>query len=139
MAEAIARHAASARPGLSLTFTSAGTSAWEGAPASDGALLVGLERQLDLNAHRARPLTRELVEASDLVLGMGEHHVERASVLGGEGKTHLLSDYATGDDKGHSVADPFGGDLDLYRSTADELQRMVDRILDHLAQAQPGK
>lgn len=139
MAEAIARRAVRARPGLDMVFTSAGTSAWEGAPASDGALLVGLERQLDLNAHRARALTRELVEESDLVLGMGEHHIERASVLGGEGKTHLLSDYAAGEDRGHSVADPFGGDLDLYRSTTDELLRMIDRILDRLAEERPGQ
>lgn len=139
MAEAIARTAVRARPSLDVIFGSAGTSAWEGAPASDGALLVGLERHLDLNAHRARSLTRELVDEAHLVLGMGAHHVERASVLGGEGKTHLLSDYAAGADAGHSVADPFGGDLDLYRSTADELQRMIDRILDRLAQMRPDR
>ena len=129
MAEAIARNAAAKRPGLAVTFGSAGTSAWDGAPASDGALLVGLERKLDLNAHRSRSLSRELVDESDLILGMGQHHVERAAVLGGELKTHLLSDFAARSATGHSIADPFGGDLDLYRSTADELERMIELVL----------
>jgi protein-tyrosine-phosphatase len=31
---------------------SAGTSAWDGAPASDGSLLVALERQLDIGGTR---------------------------------------------------------------------------------------
>ncbi|MEA3247103.1 MAG: low molecular weight protein arginine phosphatase [Gemmatimonadota bacterium] len=135
MAEAIARAAASARPGFSATFTSAGTSAWDGAPASDGALLVGIERKLDLNGHRARALTRELVANADLILGMGPHHVERAVVLGGEGRTFLLSDYALGSTNGQPVEDPFGGDLDRYRATADELERFIGQVMDRIAGA----
>ena len=134
MAEAIARRSATSHPALQVTFSSAGTSAWDGAPASDGALLVGIERQLDLNAHRARALTRDIVDESDLILGMGVHHVERASVLGGEAKTFLLAEYADRDTTGHVVADPFGGDLELYRSTADELERMVDRVLTRIVE-----
>ena len=32
-----------------------------------------------------------------------------------------------------SGADPFGGDLDLYRSTADELERMVGLVIERIA------
>jgi protein-tyrosine-phosphatase len=138
MAEAIARVAAGRRSDIDVMFSSAGTSAWDGAPASDGALLVGLERHLDLNAHRARPLTREIVADADLILGMGTHHVERAIVLGGEGKTHLLSDYASRRADGQSIADPFGGDLDNYRSTASELERMIELVLDRIREAGPA-
>ena len=133
MAEGIARAAAERRQVHDVAFSSAGTSAWEGAPASDGALLVGLERKLDLNGHRARSLTRDIVADADVILGMGSHHVERANVLGGDGKSHLLSDYAADSVGGRSVADPFGGDLDMYRTTADELVRMVDALIDRLA------
>jgi len=130
MAQAIGRAAVSRYPNATITFDSAGTSAWDGAPASDGALLVGLERKLDLNGHRARVLTRELIDTSDLILG-----VERASVLGGDGKTFLLADYAQRATTGQVIADPFGGDLDLYRSTADELERMVDLAIARIAEA----
>src|ERR687883_1473661 len=61
LAEAIARRIAIERGLVEVEVASAGTSAWEGAPASDGALLVGIERGLDLSNHRARQLTRELV------------------------------------------------------------------------------
>lgn len=133
LAEAIARSIAATRGLTSVTFASAGTSAWEGAPASDGALLVGIERKLDLNGHRARALTREVVAAADCVLAMGTHHIERAEALGGEGKTHLLSDFAAGKPVGVSVADPFGGDLELYRATVDELERLIGDTLTRIA------
>jgi protein-tyrosine-phosphatase len=133
MAEAIARMAARKRGAKGVAFASAGTSAWEGAPASDGALLVGIERQLDLNTHRARALTREIVAESDVILAMGAHHVERALVLGGESKTHLLAEFASKGEDLSAVADPFGGDLDLYRATADDLERMVELVLDRVA------
>lgn len=138
MAEALARAAAERRQIRGVVFSSAGTSAWEGAPASDGALLVGLERKLDLNTHRARSLSRELVADADVVLGMGEHHVERAIVLGGDGKSSLLSDYASDSAVGHSVADPFGVDLEMYRTTADELVQFVNALLDRLANGTAG-
>src|SRR5437879_4265595 len=65
--------------GLEVTVTSAGTGAWDGAPASEGAYLVGLERGLDLSGHRARLLTRELVERADLILTMARHHRARGA------------------------------------------------------------
>src|SRR6476659_2584909 len=44
---------------------SAGTSSWDGAPASDGAVLVGMERNSDLSGHRAQSRNRELVQSVD--------------------------------------------------------------------------
>src|SRR2546425_12484549 len=66
-----------------IEVASAGTGAWDGAPVSEGAYLVGLERGLDLSAHRARLLTRELVEDADLILTMARHHRARVDELGG--------------------------------------------------------
>src|SRR5262245_49423421 len=115
LAEAIARDLAERRQITGLQFESAGTSAWDGAPASDGALLVGLERSLDLNLHRARQLNRELIEHADLVLAMGPHHLERIEALGGTGKGHLLRDFASRGRDSRAISDPFGGDLEIYR------------------------
>lgn len=136
MAEAIARRMI-ARDRRDASVGSAGTSAWDGAPASDGAILVGIERQFELSQHRSRALSPDIIAASDLVLVMGEHHLERVNALGGEGKAHLLADYAAGEPTGRAIADPFGGDLDLYRATFDELEAMIARVLDRAAPA-PG-
>lgn len=139
MAEALARTAV-VRRGLDIAVGSAGTSAWEGAPASDGALLVGLERQLDLSGHRSRLLTAALLRQYDLVLGMSASHLERAAELGGDARVHLLSAYAS---RGHStreISDPFGGDLDVYRATLAEIERDVERVLDRVqAEWSPGR
>src|SRR5438094_9980874 len=80
--------------GLEVSVTSAGTGAWDGAPVSEGAYLVGLERGLDLSSHRARLLTRELVEEADLILTMARHHRARVDELGGGGRVFVLGEYA---------------------------------------------
>jgi protein-tyrosine phosphatase len=133
MAEGITRRLAEARGMTDLEVGSAGTSAWEGAPASDGALLVAMEEGVDLNGHRARVLSRDLVAAADLILVMSGHHRDRAHALGGEGRTHLLTDYAARSTKGTPVLDPFGGDLDTYRSTFHEMEREITKALDRIA------
>jgi protein-tyrosine-phosphatase len=133
IAEAIARRLASDRGLSDLTVGSAGTAAWDGAPASDGALLVAMEREVDLSPHRARLLTRDLVNAADLILAMGPHHLERIEALGGTGRAHLLSAYASRGRSDRSISDPFGGDLDIYRTAFDELDREVQLVVDRIA------
>lgn len=137
MAEALARREAIERGLADVDVSSAGTSAWEGAPASDGALLVALERGLDLSMHRAQQLTRELVQSHDVVLAMSSHHVERAEALGGEGRTHLLTAFAGGT-SARAINDPFGGDLEQYRETLAELQSEIRRVFDRLT-AKPSQ
>jgi protein-tyrosine-phosphatase len=138
MAEAIARKIAIERGLVDVDVSSAGTSAWDGAPPSDGALLVGLERHLDLGSHRSRQITRALVEEADLIFTMGPHHLERVEALGGAGKSYLLTAYPSRT-AGRNISDPIGGELDVYRATADELESEIRRVFDHLAAEQvPG-
>lgn len=137
LAEAIAVREVAARAMHDVIPSSAGTSAWDGAPASDGALLVGIERRLDVTGHRSRQLTRELVDESDLILAMGPHHVERIEALGGAGKSHLITDYAERTDEGRAIVDPFGGGLEIYRATVDELERTMTLVFDRIASERP--
>ena len=132
LAEAIARKVAIERGLTDVDVQSAGTSAWDGAPASDGALLVGMERGLDLSQHRAQMLTRELLGNADLVLAMGPHHLERIDALGAGTRGFLLTDYASRGASVRPVNDPIGGELDVYRATADELEQEVRRVLDRI-------
>ena len=142
MAEAIARRILDGRGLKDVDVSSAGTAAWDGAPASEGAYLIALERGLDLSSHRARQITTDLVAGSDLVLGMSPHHVERAESLGGTGKTHLLGAFAGRRGATAQVDDPFGGDLDEYRTTFDRLEELladaVKRLAEPQADANPG-
>ena len=130
MAEAIARKVAIERGLQDVEASSAGTSAHDGAPASDGALLVGMERNMDLSFHRAQTLSRALVRDADLVLAMGPHHLERIEALGGAGRAYLLSDFASHGASSRPIGDPIGAELDVYRATADELEEEIRRVLD---------
>jgi len=112
--------------------SSAGTGAWDGAPVSEGAYLVGLERGLDLSGHRARLLTRELVEAADLVLTMARHHRPRVDELGGEGHVFVLGEYAGREGDEAEVSDPFGGDLEVYRDTCSELEALIQAAVERI-------
>jgi len=135
LAEAMARAHAAAR-GLDIMVSSAGTSAWPNAPASDASILVGLERKLDLSTHRARVLTREIVDEASLILGMAAHHVAAARALGAEGKVFLLSDYAANAATGRAIHDPFGDALESYRRMADDLDVEIPRVIARLAGGQ---
>jgi protein-tyrosine phosphatase len=132
MAEALLREAAAAR-GLDVAVSSAGAGAWDGAPVSEGAYLVGLENGLDLSNHRARLLTREIVRGADLILVMSGHHLARVAELGGEDKAHLLGAYAAREPGRTEVTDPFGSDLASYRNTFTELQELIGAVVSRVA------
>ena len=120
-----------------ITVESAGTGAYDGSPASEGAYLVALEVGLDLSPHRARLLDRELVEAADLILTMSKGHLTRVERLGGEGKAHLLGTYASASATESEIKDPYGGDVEGYRQTLRQLERLLfparERLLAEFA------
>src|SRR5437879_13541807 len=132
LAAALLQRALAQRGINDLEVSSAGTGAWDGAPVSEGAYLVGLERGLDLSSHRARLLTRELVDSADLILTMARHHRARVDELGGEGHVFVLGEYAGREGDDAEVSDPFGGDLDVYRDTCVELEALLQTAVGRL-------
>ena len=112
-------------------MSSAGTNAWDNVPATDEALLVGMERDIDLTGHRARKLTPTIVSEADLIFVMTPGHLEQVKQLGGRGKVHVIDEYASGiADQG--ITDPYGGDLEAYRRTADVLEQELEKLFDRL-------
>jgi len=132
MAEAIMRHALEERGVSEITVASAGTGAFDGAPASEGAYLVALEHGLDLSAHRAQRLSGRLVQDADLILTMSAHHRDRVIDEGGMGKVFLLGTYAGRKGEDAAVNDPYGASLDEYRITYDELERLIQAAVGRL-------
>lgn len=132
LAAALLRRALDQRNLAELDVGSAGTGAWDGAPASEGAYLVGIEQGLDLSGHRAQLLTRELVDQADIVLTMARHHRARVEELGGEGRVFVLGEYAGKTGAGAEVNDPFGGDIDVYRDTFAQLDALIAAVAERL-------
>jgi protein-tyrosine-phosphatase len=138
MAEAILRRKLQERGVDGVEVASAGTGAWDGAPASEGAYLVALEHGLDLSAHRARLLTRDMAAAAGTVLTMARHHRARLEQLGVSATAHLLGEYAGRAGAGAEVRDPFGGDLEGYRETFEELDSLLDGVVQRLERERLG-
>lgn len=134
MAEAIARRMVADLGLEGIEVSSAGTQAWDGSPASDEALLIGVERNLDLSEHRSRRLTPEIAKASDLILVMSPTHVPQVKEVDPSANVHLLSGYGTGS-VGRGIADPFGGNLADYRATADVLEKELSGLLERISAA----
>ncbi len=126
MAEAVARRIIADEGLGGVTVGSAGTAAWEGMPASEGARRAAAEAGLDLESHRSTLLTEAVVRSSGLILCMARAHLASALQLGGESHAHLLSEMAGWSGE---VEDPFGRSDEIYRSTLDEVAGMVRVVL----------
>jgi protein-tyrosine-phosphatase len=77
-------------------------------------------------------LTRDLVQNAELILTMARHHRARVHELGGEGRTHVLGEYAGRTGPEVEVSDPFGGDLELYRGTYGELETLIRAAVERM-------
>jgi len=129
LAEAIVKRMVSDAGRTDIEVSSAGVQAWAGSPASDEALLVGLERNLDISAHRSRPLTPEILDQSDLILAMSDSHVANVRRMRPDANVHLVTAFASVPAAARAIQDPYGGDLSVYRRTADDLQHELSGLL----------
>jgi protein-tyrosine-phosphatase len=120
--------------GAHAVFASAGLQASPGQPASDGARIVAAEMGADLSGHLSQPVDARLLADADWVIGMtrahaaifraryGGHYQGRIGMLGAPGVD--LSRHETSAST-EEVPDPFGGELEGYRATASQIERLL--------------
>jgi len=117
-----------------IEVSSAGLLASNGQLASGMSLEVARSHQLDLEAHRSRPLTRELVAESDLVLVMQNLH--RVMLLKDPAfsakQVRLLGEYSAAKTGQADIGDPFGGDRQTYEECFDTIRQAVDGLFEKL-------
>lgn len=120
MAEAIGKHKGGHH------CTSAGIYAEPGSGASLFATQICQEHNLSLTGHRAKLLSRELLEDAQLVLTMTSQHKDWIREHFGEhAGLYTLGEYAGVEDL-KEVSDPFGGTLSDYRLTLIQLKTLLD-------------
>ena len=107
---------------------SAGVWAETGGRASSGATAVLRSRGIDLAPHRSQPLTPALLKEANIILVMEEAHRRSIFYMAPEvlAKVYLLAEMAGGHD---DVPDPYGGTIQEYADTADELTTLIDKGL----------
>ncbi len=138
MAEALLQKQLAAVGRPDIVVQSAGTGAWDGAPASEGSYLVSLEQGVDLSTHRARMLTRAMVDEADLILAMSRPHLARVRELGGGARAHLFGEFAGHEGTAAEIDDPFGGELEDFRRTYRALDAMMPAIVLRVADLAGG-
>jgi protein-tyrosine-phosphatase len=126
MAEVIAA-AAITKSGTKLRVASAGTAAMTGNPATDDAKDAVAALGLNLDAHRARSLTREIVgEASLVVTATARQRDDLRRIFPNERAKIVSFDDVTGLGELH---DPYGGEAEEFQRTAELLNRGAAAIV----------
>jgi len=111
-------------PELGYHITSAGTFAGWGSRASDGSLEAMKERGCEISTHISKPVTLELLREADRIYTMTASQRDVLQRLDpvSTPRLGLLAD--------EDVSDPIGGDLDVYRNCADQIETAVKRLIE---------
>lgn len=121
------------RPGM-FEVLSAGISAADGYPATLYAIEAARIWECDISGHKSRPLTGDLVDRADLILGMSERHVKEVLRLrpGAHEKTFLFKNFPEPSPCGEGVEDPIGQSLDRYNETFLEIGEYLGKHLPEI-------
>ncbi len=116
---------------------SAGTAAFDGAPASAPSRDLARMAGLDLAGHRSRRLTRELLAAADLVLLMDPRDRALVRALDSEAaaRTHGLVDFGRERSTGEAIPDPYGGSTEAYEECLRRIESHLERVAPHVRAA----
>jgi protein-tyrosine-phosphatase len=105
---------------------SAGIYAQPGFPAAQYTRDVLLEKGVDLSSHQSRPVSAEMIEATDLILTMeqGQKEALQAAFPRHASRIFLLSEMAG---EYRDIADPIGRPIIEFRETAQEIESFLAR------------
>jgi protein-tyrosine phosphatase len=111
---------------------SSGIFAVNGSDASVNAKQVLVENQIE-HHHQSNSLTKKDTEWASLILTMTNSHKAAiaANFPEAAAKTFTLKEYVGGA-HGLDVSDPFGGDIDMYRATFKELEKLIDAAIERI-------
>lgn len=124
--------------GIAAEVASAGTHAWDGAPAHPESSAVATAAGLDVSGHRARLLTEELVRWADLVIGMSPGHVRRAADLDPTAECRVITEFAPDGPHREGIMDPIGWDRDVYENVFREIETCLQAFVDRHASRSPS-
>lgn len=131
LGEGILKHKLDEKNIGSVTVSSAGTFGLSGNPAAELAVEVAARHGVDISEHRARHVTREMLDGADFVVGMEHDHIVEAGVVLKDtgGKYRLLSDYGPPEMRGSEIEDPYGRPIDRFMDAYDRIEECVDGLL----------
>lgn len=123
------------REGLEdIAVDSAGLIALPGNTVTPLAQKVALEHDVDLSAHRAKPVSGELLEWADLILVMEKPQRDElaARYPGTQGRCLLLRHFARYGSRTRGIADPYGLQYESYRFCFLDIADAVSGLVAYL-------
>lgn len=115
------------------TVDSAGTWAFEGAPATPLAQLIARENDISLADHRSKIVSKFLLKQFNLILVMEHRHKEALCAEFPElcNRVYLLAEMHGSP---REIPDPIAGGLESYRMTAQEIKDAIDEGLGRIVE-----
>lgn len=132
MAEALMKRALTdAGVERQIEVESAGLHAVAGREAHPWALEAARDLGISLIHHRAKPLTKSMVDQADCIFVMDFQNKAELMTLYPEAKSkiYLLSAYADGRGRYREIADPYLGNLNTTKSCYRELQTCIQNLM----------
>lgn len=140
MAEGIFKHLIKEKNIENINVSSAGISAFEGEMANEKAIFTLNKKGIDILNHKARQLTKEIVENSNLILTMTNNH--KSMILNVlpqfSHKVYTLKEFALIinneeiNEKSLDIQDPFGLSYEFYEKTAEEITEQIKKIIKNI-------
>ncbi len=101
-------------------FLSAGIFAKDNSPASENAVIAMKNMGIDISEHKARQITKQLINEVDFIVPMTDNHLYTLLQAGvDKNKIKLFST---------PVPDPFGQSLKAYEQTAKILKENIQKL-----------
>lgn len=113
--------------GLDIEVSSGGLAVYQISGAAENSIKVMDEIGVDLRDHVSRMLDEETVESFDLVLTMAKSHKDMMKSYLDHPGIWTLNEYVHGETR--DILDPFGGSLDVYRDTRDEILDLIEEMI----------
>ena len=108
---------------LDIQATSAGIAVTEGMPMAGNALEVLEELKIDMTYHHARQLCDADISNANLIFCMAESHLAAVAAIFPKSMDKLRL-------VGKGIADPFGGDVELYRNCREHIRAALPEIAE---------
>ncbi len=114
---------------------SAGIAATNGLKATPETITVMVEKKIDVSSHQSKLLTQEMIEKADLILVMGEIHLDEVlyKVPQAKGKVFLLKSYGVKSSQPSSeIPDPIGKPMEVYEVCRNTIEEAIDRMVEKI-------
>lgn len=133
MAEALLKKYLSERGRGDIAVNSCGVAAFLGSPPTVNTIKVMEEEGADVSGYKSTPLSKDLIDKSDLILVMEKVHREEVIMQApwAKDKIHLLRKFVekNSSERDLSVQDPIGKPLEVYEQVRDIIKESVQELI----------